>query len=180
MQTSWNGIKFICCREALVTVAYHDGDNKDGTPKYSIGFGSQTPKVSEGDRITVEEAFKRQRAHIADNDAVIGKLLQVIVTQHEWDAISSLYYQSGTVALRRVTALFNLGYPMEAVRAFMEFDEALDPTRQEKRRVDGLTKRRIREMILAVDGYYGDISRHLYFDGDPRATPREWREFPEP
>src|SRR4051812_37436633 len=111
MNTSWNGIKFICAREALVTAAYRDGGT-DEHPKYSIGFGSQIPPVQPGDTISIEEAFSRMKEHIARNDVTIGRLLNAVVTQSVWDALASLYYQAGSLALRSVTVKVHHG-PIE-------------------------------------------------------------------
>jgi hypothetical protein len=57
MKTSRDGILFIAGREALVLVAYEDGENKDGTPRYSIGFGDNSAK--KGDRITTAAAWEK-------------------------------------------------------------------------------------------------------------------------
>lgn len=170
MQTSWNGIKFICRREALVTVAYHDGDNRDGSPKYSIGFGSQFPQVFPGDTISIDDAFARMVRHVRDNDKTIDRLLKVPVSQSEWDAMASLYYQKGFAALKAVTDLFNARVPSSI--AILELSKWHS-------NIDGLAKRRVREMAMAVDGYYGNIETYLLFDGDPRTTAHRDAPFPD-
>lgn len=167
MITSWNGTKFICCREACVLVAYPDGHFPDGAQKYSIGFGSQTPLVGPNDRITIEEAFLRMKAHIAENDKVIGRLIKAPVAQHEWDAVASLYYQSGTAALRTVASLFNGGQKREAIGRFADF-----------RGSDGLLWRRTCEMQMALKADYGDLSKYKLYDGPPIPANLSLREFP--
>lgn len=174
MQTSSNGAKFIACREALVTRAYVDGNHRDGTPKYSIGFGSQTNEPKDGDTITIEAAFARLRADILSRDAIIGRAIKVTITQSQWDSIASLFYQAGTRALTTAATAFNEGDPTLAVGQFMRFNSGADgkPT-------PGHTKRRIREMIMAIDGWYGDLSQVPFFDGNPRMVARQFMPFPE-
>lgn len=174
MKTSWNGIKFICRREALVRVAYHDGDNKeDGTPRYSIGFGSQTPTVVPGDTISEEEAFLRMMSHVDKNDDVIRKKLKVDVSQWIWDAISSLFYQAGTEELDGVTEVFNTQERAFGILKFGEYyrNSAGVPSA-------GLATRRLHEMAMANAGFYGEIDHYIFYDGDPRIVARREMLFP--
>lgn len=174
MPTSSNGAKFIACREALVTQSYEDGRHADGTPKYSIGFGSQRDEPKPGDTITIEAAFALLRKDLESRDAIIAKAITAPIKQQEWDAVASLFYQSGTKALRAVAELFNAGKPILALGAFMQFNSGADgkPT-------DGHTKRRAREMIVGIDGHYGDLSQVAFFEGDPRRVPRQFMPLPE-
>lgn len=174
MNTSSNGAKFIAAREALVLVAYEDGRHADGTPKYSIGFGSQRNQPKPGDRIAVEDAFKLLRADLDARDAIIAKAITVPIKQQEWDAVASLFYQAGSKPLRAVGELFNAGKPILALGTFMQFNSGADgvPT-------DGHTKRRAREMIMGIDGYYGDLSQVAFFEGNPRVVERKWMPLPE-
>lgn len=173
MQTSSNGAKFIAAREAMVTVAYEDGKHADGTPKYSIGFGSQRDEPQPGDTITIEEAFKRLRMDLNDRDLIIAKAITVPISQNVWDAVSSLFYQSGSKALKTVAALFPIG-ESPALEAFMDFNSGADgkPTA-------GHTRRRQAEWALGKAGDYGDISQFPFFDGDPRKVVRQYLPFPE-
>jgi len=172
MKTSIDGAQFIACREALVSRAYVDGKHKDGRLKYSIGFGSQTNEPKEGDTITIEDAFARLKADIAERDITIRRIITAPIRQCEWDAVASLFYQSGTKALRTVGELFNAGEPIFAMAAFLQFNK--DQGVPSK----GLTKRRIREMIMGVDRYYGDLSQVAFFDGNPRTAARQYMPFP--
>lgn len=168
MQTSWDGIKFICRREALVTVAYKDGKHDDGSPKYSIGFGSQTPVVAPGDTITVDDAFVRMMAHVDLNDADIRRNIKVAVKQCEWDAVASLYYQEGFDALKAVAGLFMTKRSSAwAIREFANWHKDSD----------GLLKRRLDEIAMAR-GHYGDLETYKYFDGDPETTLMQSVPFP--
>ncbi len=181
MQTSWNGIKFICCREALVLVAYHDGDNEitsqDGikilTPRWSYGFGNQTHEngtpVKEGDTITIEDAFARVRAHVVANDKVLNNLISVPLEQHQWDAVASLAYQARMDATRDVCNAFN-NLPPELA--------ALTMARWPYGKA-GLAKRRAREINMAIFANYGDISHYKLYRGDPKLVLPELTIFPD-
>lgn len=173
MNTSSDGAKFIAVREALCTHAYPDGKHEDGSLKYSLGFGSQRGLPRPGDTITIPDAFVRLRQDLGDRDVIIGKSLKVPVKQREWDAIASLFYQAGSEALRTVTSLFNSGKPTAAMIAFARFN------RNQGVRDDGLSKRRIREMIMGIDGYYGNISAFLFIEGDRLLGQRSHVDFPE-
>lgn len=171
-----NGAKFVVRREAIVLVAYHDGKHEDGSLKYSIGAGSQTPTVKPGDRITLEEGFARLRADIATRELILNRLLKVRISDHAFDALFSLFYQAGTAAARGVADVFNSRGEVWAAAEFIRYNHGADKVPSE-----GHTIRRIREMSLVVDGNYGDLSEVLVIDGDPRnrATPRREMPFPE-
>ncbi len=182
--TSLNGFKFICVREAIVTVAYEDGTgtNPDGTKfqKWSIGGGSQYPPVKPGDTISIPDAFIRIRNHIDDNDVIMSRLIKVPIPQNLWDAVASLFYQAGIVPLRIVADKLNVAPSIWAIAEFARWYES-DPNDDDPkhdRLHEGLMARRIREMSLALDGNYGDISRYRFYDGPPKTTPPQWREFP--
>lgn len=166
MNTSWNGIKFIACREALVTVAYFD------KTRWSKGFGYLAAGAEDG--TTIEEAFADLRAHIARNDAVIGKLLKVEVTQFQWDAMASLYYQRGTPALEAVVDFYNRSAPRMAWKEFLHWASGQDGIE-----TDGHLKRRIREANLSANEDYGDISTYKLYTGDPHTTPVQYAVFPQ-
>jgi hypothetical protein len=62
VKTSREGIQFIAGREALVLVAYEDGEFEDGSPRYSIGFGDNGAK--KGDKIDPKTAWKHLVANV--------------------------------------------------------------------------------------------------------------------
>lgn len=178
--TSWNCCKFICRREAFVSVAYRDGGT-DENPRYSIAFGNQTPIVRPGDRVDVMEGFRRQLMHLQRNDITMNNLIKVPINQFEWDATASLFYQNGSKSLRHVAALFNTGAPIWGIIEFAKWsdDDAYDAMEHHEKINEGLAKRRVREMSLAVDGNYGDITEFAYYDGLPKETPMRWMNFPD-
>jgi lysozyme len=174
MQTSWMGIKQIAQREACVLVAYPD--DTTGGNKCSLGFGSQTGNPKPGDTITIEDAFIRLKADIAARDIVIAKCLTRPVTQGEWDALASLYFQAGTEAMKAVAVIYNATPAAISTLAALEFAKwgyganGL-PTA-------GHAKRRIREMAMAALGDYGILLTFLVFDGNPRLVPPRAVPFP--
>lgn len=174
---SIRGAKFVAVREALVTHAYHDGEYPDGRPKYSIGFGSQTPPPKEGDVITIEDAFNRLRADIFVRETAVNKALSVTVPQGVFDALFSLYYQGGTGHLLGVAQVFNANGGKATGFACAEFHKWNFGAN--KIPTDGHTKRRMREGIMALDGNYGDLSVVQVFDGNPREVKSRWMEFPD-
>lgn len=169
MMTDWMGVKAIICREAIVTVAYKDGKLPDGSQRYSIGGGTLASGPDE--TITPEEAIYRVIEHIRTN--VEGPMIKWLrtdkITQHQWNAIVSLGYNAGNVALRAVCASFNTVHPTLALITFAMWGRG-NP---------GLTARRIREMIMGLDGYYGDVSQYKLYEGPPHETQPVWRAFPD-
>jgi GH24 family phage-related lysozyme (muramidase) len=162
MRTSIEGLKFICRREACVLVAHEDGKHPNGQPKYALGFGSQDPPPQPGDTITIDEAFERLQCNLDARDEIMSKAL-IPISQLHWDAVSSLFYQAGSAPLKHVASLFNAGTPGQAIWAFTSW-----PHGEDRKWTEGHAKRRMREMSIAWDGYYGDISTFLLFDGPPR------------
>lgn len=171
---SLNGAKFVCCREALVTRAYPDGEFADGTPKYSLAFGSQSPRPKEGDKTTIEEAFPRLRADITSREPDLNRRLKIILPRHIFDALFSLYYQAGSDELREVSDLFNARKFGLAIRKFAEYFHNAKGEES-----DGLARRRCLEITLAMAGDYGDIAQYPFYDGDPHKVIRQYKPFPE-
>lgn len=160
MQPSRKGLLFIAAREALVLSAYQDGEHM------SIGFGSNDPKLKPGDTITVKEAFERLRRDVTPRAEQVNKRLMVRVLQHEFDALFSCYYQSGTDALEEIAAAVNVKDRPSIARAYLNHD-----TNAKGIPLDGLLKRRARELCLHLTGEYGDIGRIPFWRGDPKKTP---------
>lgn len=167
----------IAQREACVTVSYAD-DTLGGDAR-SLGFGSQSLKPKVGDTITLDQAWVLLRQDIAKRDVDIAKYLTRPVSQWEWDALASLYFQAGTDALKDVCAAYNRAHNYEhAIPAlqFAQWAHGRNPVTDE-----GHAKRRIREMAIAEFGEYGNLSTYLVFDGNPKlVAPRAVPFPPEP
>lgn len=174
------GYIFKVQREAIVRKPYPDGvfrrGPRAGERKYSQGVGSQTnwrtfppSEVKPDDPpIDIAEAIRWLRLSVAARELDINRALKVIIKPHEFDATESLYYQAGSAAMKAVTGFFNEGFAWKAIAEFWNYRTA-DGIISE-----GITKRRIREMIMGIDGNYGDQSVYPFFDGDLTA-PRQMR-----
>ena len=169
MQLSRNGAIFLACREAIVTVAYQDGQH------CSIGMGSNDPSLKPGDTITVKEAFERLKRDVAAREAIVNRMLKVAVSQQQYDALFDLYYQNGNKpdgAGRRgfdhMASLINARKFEDAAAYFPQCDRnsAGEPK-------DGLRKRRMMEQAVFLRGDYGDLSTIPLYLGDPRIVPRQ-------
>jgi lysozyme len=159
MQTSRSGILFIACREALVLTAYADG------PHPSIGFGSNSPKLKVGDKITAKAAFDLLKTDIAKREPALSKALKVTVTQPQWDACMSLHFNTGSRYIWDVVKLINAGDIEGAANLFPECDRNLAGEK-----LAGLHKRRVLEREMFLTGDYGVLDPIPYWPDDPRTT----------
>jgi GH24 family phage-related lysozyme (muramidase) len=163
MNLSRKGELFIACREAIVLVAYQDGKHM------SIGLGDNDPKLKAGHEITVEESFVRFRRAIATRVNDVSRRIKTRLLQHEFDAVFSCYYQSGTDALADLAAAIHSGDKKAVGATFLKHD-----TNAEGDHMEGLLKRRAREFCLFMTGEYGDLTQIPIFRGHPKKVAREW------
>lgn len=164
MFTSIRGIKFTACREAFVARPYPDG--KHGEASQGFGLQDGKPQIG-GPAISLNEGLLALVRAIRERDKSLAAVIKVPLLQHEWDALSSLFYQKGSVVLKgspekglpNIPFLFNTEPSWKAIREFIKFNSGADniPTR-------GHTIRRVREMDLGLDGDYGDIWTFPYFE----------------
>jgi GH24 family phage-related lysozyme (muramidase) len=165
VKTSREGIQFIAGREALVLVAYEDGEFEDGSPRYSIGFGDNGAR--KGDKIDPKTAWKHLAANVRVRENIVNKYLKKPVTQHEYDAIMSAFYQGGTRNLLPLVAAVNAGQADQ----IPDILPSLDTNRKGEHK-PGLRLRREAEAKIAKDGDYGVLSPIPMWRGDPRKTER--------
>jgi lysozyme len=167
---SRNGVLFIANREALVLTSYQDG------PHCSIGFGSNSPALRVGDKITAKDAFRLLRKDVAKREPGLNARIRVPLTQQQYDALFSLHYQSGNrympVQPREtgderpdILRLINSGKMDEAAAAWPDCDANLAGVH-----IPGLRKRRTLEQAVFVSGDYGQLDVIPYWPGDPRTT----------
>jgi GH24 family phage-related lysozyme (muramidase) len=167
---SRNGVLFIANREALVLTAYQDG------PHCSIGFGSNSPALKLGDKITVKHAFDLLKADIAKREAGLNKRVHISLTQAQWDALFSLHYQSGNrympVEPREtgdnrpdILRLINAEKLDEAADSWPDCDQNLAGEH-----ISGLRKRRLLEQGVFAHGEYGALDLIPYWPDNPRTT----------
>lgn len=155
LKTSILGVLFIARREALVLVPYQDGTH------VSVGFGRNNPQPVP-ERITPRQAVEWLIEDIASREGVVNRSLKRPVTQNQFDALLSAYYQGGNR---------NLGPLAEAVnRDDIEGATELFPTLDTNRAgvsMPGLRKRRLLEQAIFRDADYGQLLPLPMWEGNP-------------
>ncbi len=181
MQLSRKGALFVIRREALVTVAYPDGEPWEdgpeaGQPRMSIYCGHQSRAVKPGDHGTIADAFATFEEDIEPRVDHLNKIIKVDVTQQIFDALFSLTYQSGN----RYTMFdprFKGPFVVETLnRAGSVVASALLPACDENKagvKLGGLHKRRLLEQKIWRDGDYGDLSTIPVWTSAPHGRPAD-------
>lgn len=166
MNLDRDGALLIAKREAIVLVAYQDGEH------YSIGLGSNDPSLKAGDTITVAEAFARFKRDIAVREQALTDMLRVVVDQDQFNALFSLYYQSGNRNLRWLLPMINANAPKAVVAQCFPIREFSKNKAGEY--MAGLEKRRRIEAAVYERGDYGEDPETVsLWRGDPRKTKPE-------
>lgn len=144
----------------------------------SIGFGKNDPNLKPGENITVARAFELLKEAIGPRVKDLNRWLKVQLKQHEFDALFSMYYQSGGKFLRKegLIHLINLNRADEALARWPQFDtktvKQLDGKKIEVHDPN-LKRRRLREQHLYRTGDYGTLSPiPIWRNGFP--GPWEW------
>jgi GH24 family phage-related lysozyme (muramidase) len=170
MATSRNGLLFVGNREALVLTAYQDGKH------CSVGFGSNSPALRLGDTISVRDAFALLKRDIAEREKILNRAIKVSVSQQQWDALISFYYQNGQKpdgqgrrGFDHMAGLINAGKFDEAAAYFPECDR--NSAGEQKA---GLRKRRLLEQAVFLRGDYGDLDPLPYWPGAPVGPPKQY------
>lgn len=99
MKTSERGIEFIKKWESLLLEAYQD---TGGT--WTIGWG-HTKSVKKGDRITRFMAEEYLRSDLLTCERAVETLVQVQLSQHQFDALVSFTFNLGPGSLKSSTLL---------------------------------------------------------------------------
>lgn len=163
---SYKGLCFIARQEACVLVPYQDGAH------YSIGYGHNDKMLTASSpAITAEQAWALFRKDMRPRELTVVSWLKVPVEQHQFDALTSAYYQKGS-KVREVINLVNDGDQLEALALLLTFN------RNKGKFAYGLAKRRFEEATLFRKADYGDLSKMKFWDGDPRTT--QFKEIPFP
>lgn len=136
MKVSTAGMKMIQSFEGLRLRAYKD---IVGIP--TIGYGHTGKDVKMGMVITKAQAEEIMRVDLAWFEQAVDGLIQVKVTQNQFDAMVSLTYNIGGNAFADSTLLrkFNRGDVQGAADEFLRWNKAGG------KEVQGLTRRRHRE-----------------------------------
>jgi lysozyme len=169
MKTSTNGITLIKEFEGFKESSY-----QCSAGVWTIGYGTtvfpEGHKVLRGDRIIKKSAEEFLRHDLIQFETQVNRLVQVPLTQNQFDALVSFTYNLGGGALERSTLLkkLNDGNYSGAAKEFMRWNKAGGKV------LKGLTNRRKREMELFLT-YVGDA-----FAPDPNNTPLRNSDLPLP
>ena len=141
MKISDAGIALIKSFEGLRLEAYPDPAT--GGDPWTIGYG-HTGEVRPGMVITEAEAEQLLRQDIVQFEMCVNRLLQVTVTQGQFDALVSFAFNLGCANLRKSTLMrkLNAGDAEGAAAEFLVWNRAAG------RVMAGLTRRREAERDL--------------------------------
>ncbi len=141
MQISDSGIMLIKNFEGLRLTAYQCSAHV-----WTIGYG-HTAGVKPGDTITEGQAEQFLRDDLDQFEAAVYRLVNVTLSQHQFDALVSFTFNLGEGNLKNSTLLkkLNAGDYSGAAEEFPRWNRA------DGRVVEGLTRRRLaeRDMFLA-------------------------------
>lgn len=158
MDISRNLWRFMARREGIVTVVYRDGKG------YSIGCGhylGEHPTEDQlAEHVTERQALELLREDIEKRLDPVNAALDVPVSQSQFDALVSLYYQGGSDGLGAVAEVINERDPNNAESCltsdklacaeFLCWDTSQDGTHMR-----GLFARRAREVAVYGAAEYG-------------------------
>lgn len=129
--------------EGLKLTAY-----KDGGGVWTIGYGHTGADVREGLTIPLSEAERLLTRDLRVAEGHVNRLVQVKLTQNQFDALVSLVYNIGGGAFEASTLLrmLNAGDYEGAASQFPRWNK------DNGKVVDGLTNRRAKERELFLRG----------------------------
>ena len=81
----------------------------------------------------------------------------------KWITAKRVFSAGSATRVTFIADLFNAGKPDEAIWKFHEFPFGANEVWSA-----GHARRRAREMLVAWDGNYGDLSQIAFWDGDPK------------
>lgn len=125
MQTSPSGRAAIARREGTKLIAY-----QDSVGIWTVGVGHTSaagpPKVMRGLKITAAESDEILARDLASVEAAVSSLVEVPLSQNEFDALVSLVFNIGAGAFKKSTALRSLngGNRTGAADAMLAFNKA--------------------------------------------------------
>jgi lysozyme len=109
MRIGPRGLALIKSFETLRVEAYDDTTGRSVPPggpvqgRLTIGYGHTGPDVRTGDLITETEAEALLRADLAASEQAVGRLIQVPLSQGQFDALVSLVFNIGAAAFSAST-----------------------------------------------------------------------------
>lgn len=104
LTTSDSGLALIKEFEGLETVAYPDPGNRITGEPWTIGYG-HTRGVRKGDTCTEEQATQWLREDLQAAEGAVRHLVDVALTQGQFDALASFVFNCGAAAFGNSTLL---------------------------------------------------------------------------
>jgi lysozyme len=142
------GAALIKSFESFQSLAYIDTREKDGSPRYGIGWGhtrsAGPPDVKQGQRITLEEADALFLQDMSGFEMKVRHFVDVPLNQNQFDALCSAAFNMSTVhflEMIAISGLNNRNYDGVA-SALLKYNSS------QGRILNGLTRRRTEEGIL--------------------------------
>jgi len=147
LRTSDAGLALIKVSEGLEIEAYPDPGNRVTGEPWTIGYG-HTRGVRRGDTCTEEQATEWLREDLHDAEAAVRRLVDVHLTQGQFDALTSFVFNVGAGAFGSSTLLrlLNAGDAAGAADQFKRWNRGADGP------LPGLVTRRAAERALFVGG----------------------------
>ncbi|WP_296321241.1 lysozyme [Reyranella sp.] len=141
------GIALIKEFEGLELEAYPDPGNKVTGEPWTIGYG-HTHGVRQGDTCTEEQATEWLREDLKATEGAIKHLVDVMITQNQFDALASFVFNIGATQFGNSTLLRLLNkWDYEgAAEQFKRWNRGADGV------LPGLVRRRAAERALFVEG----------------------------
>lgn len=139
------GTALIQSFESCQLEAYVDTREKDGTPRWAIGFGhtrsAGPPMVTAGMKITREDADAIFKMDMAAFEQKVKRLVKVPLNQNQFDALCSAAFNMSTAHFTEMLedSRLNAGNYAGVAPALMKFDVS------QGRQLKGLTRRRREE-----------------------------------
>lgn len=145
MKISPKGLEFIKSFEELRLVAY-----KCPAGVLTIGYGHTGADVHEGQVISQETANLRLISDADDAEGAVERLVKVPLQQHEYDALVSFVFNVGVgnFASSTLLKLLNVGNRGAAASELPRWNKS------NKKVLPGLTRRRLAEKAMFLDGVY--------------------------
>lgn len=146
--TSGRGLQLIKVSEGLATEAYPDPGNRVTGEPWTIGYG-HTHNVRRGDTCTEDQATEWLCADLATAESAVRRLVEVPLTQMQFDALVSFVFNVGARAFGNSTLLrlLNAGDTAGAAGQFRRWNRGADGV------LPGLVIRRAaeRDMFLSLE-----------------------------
>lgn len=183
MRTSLAGTALLEDLEGEKLTAY-----KCSADVWTIGYGTTVypdgRKVQQGDKITLSQARSYLQNDLRKFEAQVDRLVQVPLTQNQFDALVSFTYNVGGGALEKSTLLkkLNAGDYGGAAKQFMRWNKVRNKKTGKLEFNQGLHNRRKREMELFSDESIKEpfMPKFDYQKPDPNNTPLRNRDLPLP